>query len=179
MISTQHQQIGFYNRDIKSKVHSIDWPQRPRGLVGVFFYSNLGTIWGGWPTPRSSRCIPRKETLYPLHRRLGAPQESAKTGGENFATTGIGSPDRPARSESLFRLRYSGPSVWFCVRCKLSLGIKCRTILAFIGLTELSHVLRLNILVWYKTNAFPNRVSRKQPFLKLGLRWVTQSISKY
>jgi hypothetical protein len=31
------------------------------------------------------------------------------TGGENLASTGIRSPDRPARSESLYRLSYSGP----------------------------------------------------------------------
>ena len=31
------------------------------------------------------------------------------TGMENFAPTGIRSPDRPAHSESLHRLRYPGP----------------------------------------------------------------------
>jgi hypothetical protein len=31
------------------------------------------------------------------------------TGAENLASTGIRSPDRPARSESLYRLRYPGP----------------------------------------------------------------------
>jgi hypothetical protein len=30
-------------------------------------------------------------------------------GVENFASTGIRSPDRPARSESLYRLSYPGP----------------------------------------------------------------------
>ena len=30
------------------------------------------------------------------------------TGAENLATTGIRSPDRPARRESLYRLRYPG-----------------------------------------------------------------------
>jgi len=35
----------------KGKVHPIDKPQRPRGVVGVYFYSfnNLGIIWG-WVT---------------------------------------------------------------------------------------------------------------------------------
>ena len=33
------------------------------------------------------------------------------TGGENLAPTGIRSPDRPARSESLYRLCYSGPKM--------------------------------------------------------------------
>ena len=31
------------------------------------------------------------------------------TGAENLVPTGIRSPDRPARSESLYRLRYPGP----------------------------------------------------------------------
>ena len=31
------------------------------------------------------------------------------TGAENLAPTGIGSPTRPARSESLYRLSYRGP----------------------------------------------------------------------
>jgi hypothetical protein len=31
------------------------------------------------------------------------------TGAENLAPTGIRSPDRPARSESLYRLSYPGP----------------------------------------------------------------------
>ena len=33
------------------------------------------------------------------------------TGTENLAPTGIRYPDRPARSESLYRLRYRGPLI--------------------------------------------------------------------
>jgi hypothetical protein len=33
------------------------------------------------------------------------------TGAENLASTGIRTPDRPARSKSLWRLRYVGPLV--------------------------------------------------------------------
>jgi hypothetical protein len=33
------------------------------------------------------------------------------TGAENLAPTGIRSPDRPARSESLYRLSYRGPHI--------------------------------------------------------------------
>jgi hypothetical protein len=32
------------------------------------------------------------------------------TGAENLAPTGLRSPDRPARRESLYRLRYPGPN---------------------------------------------------------------------
>ena len=33
------------------------------------------------------------------------------TGTENLTPTGIRSPDRPARNESLYRLRYPGPQI--------------------------------------------------------------------
>jgi hypothetical protein len=63
-----------------------------------------------------------------LYRRLGGPQgRSVQEAGwapgavytcaENLAPNGIRSPDRPARSESLYRLRYPGPpgggGVWW------------------------------------------------------------------
>jgi hypothetical protein len=53
---------------------------------------------GGWST-RPSRFTPGKETWYPLYRRLGGP---VWTAAENLDPTGIRSPDRPARSESLY-----------------------------------------------------------------------------
>jgi hypothetical protein len=57
---------------------------------------------GGWSTPRPGRFTPGKETRYPLYRRLGGPPGPVWTGAENLATTEIRSPDRPARSESLY-----------------------------------------------------------------------------
>jgi hypothetical protein len=51
----------------------------------------------GWSTPRPGRFTPRKEP------------QAGLTGAENIAPTGIRSPHRPARSESLYRLRYPGP----------------------------------------------------------------------
>jgi len=47
---------------------------------------------------------PRK-TRYPLYRNLGGPHSRCA---EYLTHTGIRSPDRPARSESLYRLRYRG-----------------------------------------------------------------------
>ena len=52
--------------------------------------------------------LPSKKTQYPLSRRLGGPPGPVWVGAENLAPTGIRSPDRPARSESLYRLRYPG-----------------------------------------------------------------------
>ena len=49
------------------------------------------------------------KTRYPLYSRLGGPQGRSGRMRKNLATTGIRSPDRQSRSESLYRLSYSGP----------------------------------------------------------------------
>ena len=62
--------------------------------------------------------LDRAPAAWPRRRRPG----TRRTGGwvslgsvwrgvENLATTGIRSPDRPAFSESVYRLRYSGPQI--------------------------------------------------------------------
>jgi len=45
-----------------------------------------------------------------LYRRPGGPPGLVLTGAENLAPTGIRSPDRSSRSESLYRLSYPGPA---------------------------------------------------------------------
>jgi hypothetical protein len=51
---------------------------------------------------------PRKEPA-PTLQEAGWASGSVLTGAENLALNGIRSPDRPARSESLYRLSYPGP----------------------------------------------------------------------
>ena len=66
---------------------------------------------------RAPTALPPGKTPYALFRRLGGPQ--GRSGGvrKNLAPTGIRSPDRPARSESLYRLRYPGPRpLWLTYR---------------------------------------------------------------
>jgi hypothetical protein len=46
------------------------------------------------------------KTRYPLYRRLGGPQGRSGWVRKNLAPTGFRSPDRPARSQSLYRLNY-------------------------------------------------------------------------
>jgi hypothetical protein len=58
----------------------------------------------GWLTLRPGRFTPGKDTQYPLYTRLCGTLGLVLTGTENLVPTGIRS--RPARSESLFRLRY-------------------------------------------------------------------------
>jgi hypothetical protein len=63
---------------------------------------------GGWSTPRPCRLTPGKETWCLLYRRpAGWAPGPVCTGAENLAPTGIRSLDRPARSESLYRLSYA------------------------------------------------------------------------
>ena len=63
---------------------------------------------GGWSMPLLCRFTPRIETCYPLYRRLVGPQGQSGRVRKNSPSTGIRSPDRPSRSESLYRLRYPG-----------------------------------------------------------------------
>ena len=56
---------------------------------------------GGWSTPRPGRFTPGKDPI-PIVQEAGWDPGSVWTDGKNLATTGIRSPDRPARSEFLF-----------------------------------------------------------------------------
>jgi hypothetical protein len=63
---------------------------------------------GGWSTPRPGRCTPGKDSVPIVYEAEWAP-EPVWMGAENLAPTGIRSPDRPGRSESVYRLHYPGP----------------------------------------------------------------------
>ena len=52
---------------------------------------------------------PPGKIRYPLYREAGWAARPVWTGAENLIPIGIRSPDRPARSESLYRLSYPGP----------------------------------------------------------------------
>jgi len=60
---------------------------------------------GEWAAARPGRTLPQGKTRYPFYRRLGGPQGWSGLA-ENLVITGIQSPDRPARSQSLYRLSY-------------------------------------------------------------------------
>ena len=61
---------------------------------------------GGWSAPRPGRITPRKDPVPIVW--AGWASGPVWTGAENLAYTGIRSPDRPARSETLYRLSYLG-----------------------------------------------------------------------
>ena len=62
---------------------------------------------GWWQAPRPGRFTPWKDPV-PIVQEGGWAPGPVWTGAENLASTGIRSPDRPARSESLYRLSYPG-----------------------------------------------------------------------
>jgi hypothetical protein len=64
----------------------------------------------GWVVNATPRPFyPPGKTRYPLYRRLGGPQGRSGQVQKILPHTGFRSQDRPARSESLYRLSYPGP----------------------------------------------------------------------
>jgi hypothetical protein len=63
----------------------------------------------GWLVPRPGRFTPRERDPVPIVQEAGWAPGPVWTAAENVFPTGVRSPDRPARSESLYRLSYRGP----------------------------------------------------------------------
>jgi hypothetical protein len=68
-----------------------------RGIAVLCFYNSAS---------RPGRFLPLGKTRYHLYRRLGGPQDRSGQVRKVSLPTGIRSPDRPARSQSLYRLNY-------------------------------------------------------------------------
>jgi hypothetical protein len=69
--------------------------------------------WGVSVTPRPLFTLGKDPV--PIVQETGRAPGPVCTGVENLAPTGIGSPDRPACSQSLYRLRYPAQSVSYCM----------------------------------------------------------------
>jgi hypothetical protein len=67
---------------------------------------------------------PRERDPVPIVQEAGWAPGPVWTGAENLAPTGIRSPDRPAHSESLYRLIYPGICDWSKVKNKFWLYMK-------------------------------------------------------
>jgi hypothetical protein len=70
----------------------------------------------GWLAPRPGRFTPGERDPVPIVQEAGWAPGPVWTCAKNLAHTGIRSPDRPARTESLWRLSYRGPSFISCRR---------------------------------------------------------------
>jgi len=60
---------------------------------------------GEWSAARPGRTLPLGKTRYPFYRSLGGPQGRSERA-ENLVPTRDSIPDRPARSQSQYRLSY-------------------------------------------------------------------------
>ena len=116
--------FGVYRQLSFSFIHFINWYYLYLLFVGRFhpFIGHEGTQgekrysstlfltsaleWGEVSASRPSRTLPPGKTRYPLYRRLGGPQGRSGQVRKISPPTGIRSPDRPARRQSLYRLRY-------------------------------------------------------------------------
>ena len=106
---------------VKVKVSSLqNRSRRSRGGVKVQLYTffNLGARWGEWSTPRPGRFNSGKDKV-PIVWGAGWVPGLVWTGAENLVPTGIRSPDRPTRSQSLYRLSYPGSRQWHVDRDEL------------------------------------------------------------
>ena len=70
---------------------------------------------------------PRKDPV-PNVQEAGWAPGPVWTGAENLATTGIRSPDRPARSQSLYRLRYPAHSLFRPHRKLIKNSVKLKSV---------------------------------------------------
>jgi len=69
----------------------------------------------GWVVNATPRPLyPRERDPVPIVEEAGWAPGPVGTGAENLAPTGIRSPDLPARSESLYRLRYAPHAFPIC-----------------------------------------------------------------
>ena len=83
-----------------------------RGSIGLaLLFLDHGTR-RGWVVSSTHRPLftPGKDPL-PIVQEAGWAPEPVWTGAENLAPTGIRSPDRPARSQSLYRLSYRARTI--------------------------------------------------------------------
>ena len=86
--------------------------QRGSRCIALLFLQPQRYVSGGWSTPSPGRFNPGKDPV-PILQEAGWAPGPAWTGAENLAPTCIRSPDRPSRSESLYRLTYPDPD-FFC-----------------------------------------------------------------
>jgi hypothetical protein len=94
----------YFNYCLKEKFALEETIKAQRGKYSCAFTLTSALDGGGWLTPLPDRFTPGKETQYPLYRRMGGPQGQSGRVRKISPHTGIRSPDRPARSESLYRL---------------------------------------------------------------------------
>jgi hypothetical protein len=87
------------------RFHPFYRPQRPLGRVAVYLYSVFRLEGGEGSASRPDRFSPGEDPV-PIVQGTEWCPGPVWTGAENLAPVGIRSPDRPARSQSLYRPSY-------------------------------------------------------------------------
>jgi hypothetical protein len=82
-------------------VHPTTCQCKHRRGVNIKLYSLISGPDGVGGQSHAPAALPSGKTQYPMYRRLGGPQSRSGRVRKISPTTGIRSPDRPARSESL------------------------------------------------------------------------------
>jgi hypothetical protein len=94
-------------------------PEGPKGGRDItLLFPDLGARRGGWSAPLPGRFTPGKDPV-PIVQEAGWAPGPVWMGAKNLVPTGIRSPDRPARSQSLYRLSYPGSHVFLAEVLKL------------------------------------------------------------
>jgi hypothetical protein len=97
---------------------------------------------GGWSAPRPGRFTPGKE-LVPIVQEAGWAPGPVWTGAENLTPTGIRFANRPARSQSLYRLSY------VTNHSKVKFNLKSRRIFSSRRIQKYHYLYALGICVTY------------------------------
>jgi len=95
---------------------------------------------GEWSAARPGRTLPPGKTRYTFYRRLVGPQDRSGRA-ENLFSTGIRSPDRPARSSVAIRteLPYPQRTIWSSFKNKKLIIPTNQTVLPIYFLTSKEH----------------------------------------
>jgi hypothetical protein len=87
--------------------------------------------------------LSRERDPVPIVQEAGWAPGPVWTAAKYLAPTGIRSPDRPVRSESLYRLRYPGPFYWQVFRLNTAILLKMQNI--YITSNKLGNMARMVI----------------------------------
>jgi hypothetical protein len=96
--------VRFIGKQVSPFLQATKALRERRGIALLCFYTSA-LEGGGWSASRPSHILPRKDPV-PIVQEAGWAPGPVWRGAENLAPTGIRPPDRPARSQSLYRLSY-------------------------------------------------------------------------
>ena len=109
-LRTPSRSYGWTSELGKGKGHPRRGHEGPEGEYRYSCTLSLTSALDGVSGQRHAPvALPPGKTRYPLYRRLSGPQGRPGRARKISPPTGIRSPDRPARSKSLYRLSYPGP----------------------------------------------------------------------